>query len=78
MFSEQGIKAFKEIYKDINQNAPSKGFHESRPLAQASLTDLFQELIDRGQDVQCVPTYKGWMKVDSFEDYQKAWAELPR
>jgi len=78
MFSEQGMKAFKEIYKDVNQNAQSKGFHESGLLAQASLTDLIQELIDRGQDVQCVPTYKGWMEVDSFEDYQKAWAELPR
>ncbi|MEE8126555.1 MAG: hypothetical protein V3T42_12135 [Nitrospirales bacterium] len=21
---------------------------------------------------------KGWMEVDSFEDYQKVWAELPR
>ena len=78
MFSEQGIKAFKEIYKDVHQNSQSKGFHEAGLLAQASLTDLIQELIDRGQDVQCVPTYKGWMEVDSFEDYQKAWAELPR
>jgi phosphoenolpyruvate phosphomutase len=78
MFSEQGIKTFKESYKDVNQNTQSKGFHESGLLAQASLTDLIQELIDLGHDVQCVPTYKGWMEVDSFEDYQRAWAETPR
>ena len=76
MFSEQGIKAFKAVYKDVNQNARSKGFHESGLLEHASLTDLIQELIDRGHDVQCVPTYKGWMEVDSFEDYQKAWADI--
>jgi len=76
MFSEQGINAFKAVYKDVNQNARSKGFHESGLLEHASLTDLIQELIDRGHDVQCVPTYKGWMEVDSFEDYQKAWADI--
>ncbi len=75
MFSEQGINAFKAVYKDVNQNARSKGFHESALVEHASLTDLIQELIDRGHDVQCVPTYKGWMEVDSFEDYQKAWAD---
>jgi hypothetical protein len=28
--------------------------------------------------VRCVPTFKGWMDVDSFEDYQKAWAKLSK
>ena len=45
-------------------------------LTQASLTDLIQELIDTGVTVQAVPIYKGWMEVDSFEEYQKAWAKL--
>jgi phosphoenolpyruvate phosphomutase len=78
MFSDQGIKAFKEVYKDVSRDTRSKGFHESGLLERASLTDLIQELIDRGHAVQCVPTYKGWMEVDSFEDYQRAWAETQR
>jgi phosphoenolpyruvate phosphomutase len=37
---------------------------------------LIQDLINTGHDVRCVSIFKGWMEVDSFEDYQRAWAEL--
>jgi len=52
--------------------------HESPSLEKTSLTDMSQVLINRGEPVQCIPIYKGWMDVDSFEDYQKAWPNLPR
>ncbi len=76
MFSEAGMKAFTGAYQDARRTYEGKGFHEAGTFAKASFTDLIQELIDRGQQVHCVPTYKGWMEVDSFEDYQKAWAEI--
>ena len=37
---------------------------------------MIQELIDTGHSVNCVPTFKGWMEVDSFEEYQQAWAKI--
>ena len=37
---------------------------------------MVQELIDRGHRVDAVPIFKGWMEVDSFEEYQKAWAKV--
>jgi phosphoenolpyruvate phosphomutase len=40
------------------------------------LTDLLQDLIDQGHEVQAVSIFKGWMEVDSFEEYQKAWARI--
>jgi phosphoenolpyruvate phosphomutase len=43
---------------------------------RAAFTDLLQELVDRGEPVQCVDVYKGWIEVDTFEDYQRAWAEI--
>ncbi len=76
MFSEAGMKAFTGAYQDARRTYEGKGFHEAGTFAKASFTDLIQELIDHGQQVHCVPTYKGWMEVDSFEDYQKAWAEI--
>jgi len=75
MFSDHGITALKEVYRDVLQHSSSKGFHEASTIDHASLTDLIQECIDRGYEVRCIPIYKGWMEVDSFEDYQKAWAE---
>ncbi len=76
MFSENGIKAFTECYRQAMDKYRSRGFHESGSFLKASLTDLIQELIDTGHTVNCVPIFKGWMEVDSFEEYQKAWAKL--
>lgn len=76
MFSDQGIAAFTKCYHASLDRYKTKGFHESGRFTQASLTDLIQELIDTGVSVQAVPIYKGWMEVDSFEEYQKAWAKI--
>ena len=76
MFSEKGTEALRECYRASQEEYKSTGFHESASLAKASVTDLLQELIDRGHTVQAVPIFKGWMEVDSFEEYQKAWAKI--
>jgi phosphoenolpyruvate phosphomutase len=37
---------------------------------------MLQELIDQQQEIHAVNIYKGWMEVDTFEDYQRAWAYI--
>jgi phosphoenolpyruvate phosphomutase len=76
MFSERGIDAFKQVYRDAQQTYQAKGFHEAGSLTKATFTDMVQELIDKGHSVNCVPIFKGWMEVDSFEEYQHAWAKI--
>jgi phosphoenolpyruvate phosphomutase len=76
MFSDKGIKAFRDCYRASLDRYKSTGFHEAGTLAKASFTDLVQELIDLGHRVDAVPIFKGWMEVDSFEEYQKAWAKI--
>ena len=76
MFSERGIDAFKQTYRDAQKTAHAKGFHEAGSLTKATFTDMLQELIDHGHSVHCVPIFKGWMEVDSFEEYQQAWAKI--
>jgi phosphoenolpyruvate phosphomutase len=76
MFSERGIDAFKQVYRDAQQTYQAKGFHEAGSLTKATFTDMVQELIDKGHSVNCVPIFKGWMEVDSFEEYQQAWAKI--
>ncbi len=77
MFSEAGIEIFKKAYRESSEKYAKKAFHEAGAFSKASFTDLVQELIDQGQAVHIVPVYKGWMEVDSFEEYQRAWASLP-
>jgi phosphoenolpyruvate phosphomutase len=76
MFSEKGARIFTERYHSSQATYKGKGFHEAGEFTKASLPDLVQEIIDSGVTVQAVPIYKGWMEVDSFEEYQKAWAKI--
>ena len=76
MFSEKGARIFTERYHSSQAKYKGKGFHEAGEFTKAALPDLIQEMIDSGVTVQAVPIYKGWMEVDSFEEYQKAWAKL--
>ncbi|HSE59625.1 MAG TPA: hypothetical protein VLA99_13060, partial [Nitrospiraceae bacterium] len=76
MFSEKGVQAMTGLYRDLLASRAERPFHEAPSLAKASFTDMIQELIDAGHTVQAVPIFKGWMEVDSFEEYQKAWANL--
>ncbi|HJU63403.1 MAG TPA: NTP transferase domain-containing protein, partial [Candidatus Binatia bacterium] len=76
MFSEKGTQAFRDCYRSSKQKYHSSGFHEASSVSKASFTDLIQELIDQGHRVDAVTIFKGWMEVDSFEEYQSAWAKL--
>jgi len=75
MFSEKGAALLKSVYHDW-ASRPAALFHEAPSLQKASLTDMLQELVARGHDVACLTIYKGWMEVDTFEDYQQAWADV--
>ncbi|MEK7797247.1 MAG: isocitrate lyase/phosphoenolpyruvate mutase family protein, partial [Nitrospirota bacterium] len=75
MFSERGTALLKSAYHAVSSQ-PAAPFHEAPSLQKASLTDMLQELVTRGHEVSCLTIYKGWMEVDTFEDYQQAWADL--
>lgn len=76
MFSETGTQTLLDCYRASQERYKSSGFHEAASVSKASFTDMIQELIDRGHRVHAVPIFKGWMEVDSFEEYQKAWATI--
>jgi phosphoenolpyruvate phosphomutase len=76
MFSEKGIETLKQVYRDAKANYAGKPFHEAKTFEQASFSDVIQELIARDIEIACLDIYKGWMEVDTFDDYKKMWAEI--
>ena len=65
--------------KGIVDDLKKKGgpVHQAKDLASAALTDLLQVLVERGVTVRTIDTFKGWMEIDTFEDYRRAWAQVP-
>jgi phosphoenolpyruvate phosphomutase len=76
MFSEEGARVLRTVYQQSRQRFQNRPFHEAETLERASFTDMLQEIIDCGGAVACVDIYKGWLEIDTFEDYQRAWAKV--
>ncbi|MDJ0521645.1 MAG: isocitrate lyase/phosphoenolpyruvate mutase family protein [Planctomycetota bacterium] len=72
MLSKKGAEGLRELYEGLDEGP----VHEAESLATAALTDLLQALVDKGLTVNTIDTYKGWMEIDTFEDYQRAWAQM--
>lgn len=75
LFSERGSRLLRETHEHLRR-AGGGALHESETLDRAAFTDILQELVKGGQEVSCVNVYKGWLEIDTFEDYQRAWAEI--
>ena len=76
-FSEEGARILRKVYHDCLTTVDGP-FHESDSFAYAGVTDLLQEVIDRGFTVQGMEVYQGWMEIHKKEDVGIAAAELTR
>lgn len=76
MFSEAGAQLFRQTYHTIRERPHTGRFHETASLQQAAFTDMLQELVNHDHHVACVDIYKGWLEIDTFEDYRRAWAKM--
>lgn len=74
--SAQGIGWLLEAEAAGRRRPAGEPFYEAAAFDQGSLTDLLQAVIDAGHPVHAVEIYKGWLEVDTFEDFRRAWATL--
>jgi len=71
MFSARGAEALRAVRAELS-TARAEG------LERASVTHLLQALVDRGHPVIAVDIHKGWMEIDTIDDYRRACAEVVR
>ena len=65
-FSAHGVQQLKKVFRESSE----KGFIQGKHPENAYMTDLIQEMIDRGCVVQSVPVHGGWVEVDTVEDLE--------
>jgi choline kinase len=71
-FSKQALAAISGIYDALKVSHWNTPWQVSgKPFRQAYMTDLLQELIDRGNPVHAVGIRGGWMEFDTNEDYEQ-------
>lgn len=70
-FSKAGAEIFKKEFQRVKNEYWGKPFQRAKTFEKAYLTDMFQELIDRGIDVYPVMIKKHWWEIDTEQDLRK-------
>jgi phosphoenolpyruvate phosphomutase len=73
--SARGCQILGEVYRELRSLGGDRRVHEAPSLRTAKLTDLLQEVISRGHVIASVGIYQGWLEVDTFDDYRRAWTQ---
>jgi len=70
--SGRGIDILKKNYDRLNEHYSCKPFGQTDAFQKAWITDLFQEMTELGVPLHCVIIERGWMEIDTPEDYERA------
>lgn len=77
-FTATGAAILREHYHRILAAPSARPFHNATSAQRAGLTDLLADLLAQGISIAAVDIYKGWIEIDTFEDYIRAWKSTPR
>jgi ADP-ribose pyrophosphatase YjhB (NUDIX family) len=70
-FNQTGADKVQTIYDELKAEYWGKPWRNASRFEKAYMTDLLQELIDRGLDVRDIPIQRGWIELDTREDYER-------
>lgn len=70
--SSSGSAILKSTFDAAHEKYAGRPFQQSQSLEKAYLTDMIQELIDRGSEVVASKIHGGWREIDTEQDYLSA------
>jgi len=71
-FTNTGAEILRKNHKRVVRQFGDTQFHAAPSIEKAYLTDMLQELIDKGYTVSTVGIKGQWMEIDTLEDINKA------
>lgn len=74
--SPRGAETVKDVYDRTRAERLGGPWQTSKSFEKGYMTDLLQELIDRGARVEGLPIERGWLEFDTVDDVERAqeWA----
>ncbi len=71
-YSAEGARMLRKTFEDVRAElGDDEPFHNAKLFRKAYLTDLFQELIDRGVHIGITPIDGDWREIDTVQDLQR-------
>ena len=67
-----GARRFRDLFGELDARlAADAPLQQARHWKKAYITDIVQELVDRGEPVQCAVIERGWAELDTVQDYER-------
>lgn len=71
-FTPNGIKIFLKHFDRLNKSLKkTEPYQNAKEWQKSYITDIFQEMVDKGESVHCVLIRKNWKEFDTVQDYMK-------
>jgi len=67
-----GLEILTKTFHEVEQRGLDEPFQHAPSLRKAYLTDMFQELVDRGHELRVFPIRGGWVEIDTYQDFERA------
>lgn len=72
LLSKEGLRIFKDVYKQNQQRYSGKPFQGKQSFERAYLSSFLQEIIDVGYPIYGMEVNAGWLEIHSLDDYKLA------
>ena len=77
-FTPQGAKTFVEHFERLNSTlVKTEKYQNAKEWRKAYITDILQDLVNRGEKIHCTVIQKGWKEFDTVHDFLRVGGQLP-
>ena len=77
-FTPQGAKRFVEHFEKLNSTlVRTEKYQNAKEWRKAYITDILQDLTNRGEKIHCTVIQKGWKEFDTVQDFLRVGGQLP-
>lgn len=78
-FTPEGIRAFLKHFDRLHSTLKrTEPYQRAKEWQKSYITDIFQEMIDRGEELHCVLIEKNWAEFDTVQDFERIGGEIPQ
>jgi len=77
-FTAEGAKIFLNHFDRLNSTlGMTDPYQNTKEWQKSYITDIFQEMIDKGGKLYCVLIKKNWAEFDTVQDFKRLGGEIP-
>ena len=78
-FTPKGAKIFLKHFDNLNSTLKmTDSYQNAKEWQKSYITDIFQEMIDNGEEIYCIPIKRNWAEFDTVQDIKKFDGRIPQ